>query len=388
MEGKLLALTETIYDAASGVVPWSAVGRDLMRLVGAQSASLMLNDSSGASIELLYHADIPIDAVLSYRDHYRSVDLWTNRAAAVVTRRRLSSSPDVWTSGTLVPDAEFLRSEFYNDFGRPLGLRYVVGTVVPLGSGGLLPIGLHRPEGAAPFERAQANLLQALIPHLRRSILLRQQLAPGLAAGSAGLGALDALSTAILVVDAELNVLVANAAAEIQAHNGGPIRFGPPEGAALGTASVQAVNSADHVALGSLVRATAHGASSGGAVPLRTVENASGMAAFVSPLPRRLAGGPGTTGGRVPGRALIILREARPKPVCPEPKILRALFGLTLAEAEVARALIGGATKETVAALRHARVSTVRTQVRSILEKTGAANLRDLERMVASLSGL
>ncbi len=90
----------------------------------------------------------------------------------------------------------------------------------------------------------------------------------------------------------------------------------------------------------------------------------------------------------MPGRALILLREARPKPDFPDPQILRGLFGLTLAEAEVAQALMGGATKEAVAALRHSQVSTVRTQVRSILEKTGAANLRDLERILAGLTGL
>jgi DNA-binding CsgD family transcriptional regulator len=348
----------------------------------------MLNDSAGGPTEVLYHGHIPTDAVLAYRDHYRSVDLWTNRAAAVTVRQGPSRLPEVWTSGTLVPDAEFLRSEFYADFGRPLGLRYVVGTVVPLGAGRLLPIGLHRPEGAPPFERAHAQLLRMVIPHLRRAMHLRRQLAPALAAGLSSLGALDALSTGILVVDANLNVLVANTAAENLGRQDGPIRFGPPEGACLGVASVRALHSADHAALATLVCATAKGASAGGAVPLRHQENASVVAALVSPLPRRFDGGAGATGGRVPGRALILLREARPKPVCPDPQILRELFGLTLAEAEVAQALMGGATKEAVATLRHSQVSTVRTQVRSILEKTGAANLRDLERILAGLTGL
>ncbi|WP_270936320.1 LuxR C-terminal-related transcriptional regulator, partial [Falsiroseomonas oryzae] len=68
--------------------------------------------------------------------------------------------------------------------------------------------------------------------------------------------------------------------------------------------------------------------------------------------------------------------------------LLRELFGLTAAEAEVARALAGGATKAEVAGARGLRETTVRTQVRSVLAKTGAANLRDLERMLAGLVGL
>jgi DNA-binding CsgD family transcriptional regulator len=67
--------------------------------------------------------------------------------------------------------------------------------------------------------------------------------------------------------------------------------------------------------------------------------------------------------------------------------VLRDLFGLTAAEAEVARALAGGATKSSVALARGIAETTVRTQVRAVLTKTGAANLRDLERLLAGLSG-
>lgn len=67
--------------------------------------------------------------------------------------------------------------------------------------------------------------------------------------------------------------------------------------------------------------------------------------------------------------------------------VLRELFGLTRAEAEVARALTGGATMARVAAARGLRETIVRSQVRAVLEKTGAANLRDLERLLGDLSG-
>ncbi|MBX9750320.1 MAG: hypothetical protein K5Q68_12110 [Roseococcus sp.] len=63
------------------------------------------------------------------------------------------------------------------------------------------------------------------------------------------------------------------------------------------------------------------------------------------------------------------------------------MFGLTLAEAEVAAALCGGATTESVAVARGVGPATIRTQVRVILEKTGAPNLRRLEQMLALLPG-
>src|SRR5215218_4237080 len=69
-EAQLLALTEDIYDAATGATPWSSVGQGLMRLLGAQSASLMVGDVAAGLADLLYHGGIPIDAVLAYRAHY------------------------------------------------------------------------------------------------------------------------------------------------------------------------------------------------------------------------------------------------------------------------------------------------------------------------------
>ena len=136
MSERLLALTGLIYDAAGGGTSWAAVGKDLERLVNARSASLMAGDFSTGETEILYHAEIPSAAVAAYQQHYRSVDLWTNRAAAAAAHTHPGQAPRVWTSGHLVPDREFLRSEFYGDFGRHLGLRYVVGTVVHLGAAG------------------------------------------------------------------------------------------------------------------------------------------------------------------------------------------------------------------------------------------------------------
>ena len=47
------------------------------------------------------------------------MDLWTKRAAAVFARDAATCArPRASVSGVLVPDAEFIESEFYRDFGR------------------------------------------------------------------------------------------------------------------------------------------------------------------------------------------------------------------------------------------------------------------------------
>jgi DNA-binding NarL/FixJ family response regulator len=270
--------------------------------------------------------------------------------------------------------------------GRHVGLRHVVGTVVPLGAAGLMPVCLHRADGEAPFEPADAHLLDSLLPHLRRAMQLRHRLNPGSSSTAPGTAALDALATAVIVVDAELRIILANAAAEAMAAD----RLGlhiVAQKVGLGPRHrvVAALHHEDQRALSALVRATAVGGSPGGGLRVRDASLTPALAVLVSPLPRRLSEGAGGLTGRVPGQALILLRDLRAASRAPDPSLLRRLFMLTPAEAEVACALYGGATKSAVAATRGLKESTIKSQVDSILLKTGTANLRDLERLLASL---
>lgn len=59
---------------------------------------------------------------------------------------------------------------------------------------------------------------------------------------------------------------------------------------------------------------------------------------------------------------------------------LAARFDLTAAESQVLHALVAGNQPESIAATRGVSVNTVRTQIRKLLEKTGAASLTDLVR--------
>ncbi|MGG5818947.1 helix-turn-helix transcriptional regulator [Falsiroseomonas sp. HW251] len=383
-EARLLDVTESIYDAAAGGTPWHAVGQGLAALAGARSASLMVADGQGGA-ELLCHANIPPEAVAAYGSRYRMHDLWTQRAASLL--RRSGARPAVLTSGSLVPDAEFLRSEFWNGFGRHYGLRYVVGTVVPLGEAGSMPLGLHRPQDAEPFGEGERRLVEAAVPHLRRALQLRHRLAAVPAGPGAGLAALDGLASGVLVVDASMQVTLANVAAEGMAAAGLGFRFRRSTGRLTGQAALVPCHRADAAPLAALVAAAAVKGEAGGAIRLRSEDGSAAVAALVSPLPARMAGASLHAGGRVPGRALVLLRELA-APAAPRAALLRELFGLTTAEAEVARSLAGGATKAEVAAARGLQETTVRTQVRAVLAKTGAANLRDLERMLAGLAGV
>ena len=73
------------------------------------------------------------------------------------------------------------------------------------------------------------------------------------------------------------------------------------------------------------------------------------------------------------------------RPQAPPVELVQSLFDLTPAEARVARGLASGKTTEDIASDSGVALSTVRTQMRSVLEKTGCARQVDV---VSLLSGI
>jgi DNA-binding CsgD family transcriptional regulator len=85
-----------------------------------------------------------------------------------------------------------------------------------------------------------------------------------------------------------------------------------------------------------------------------------------------------------PSLALVLITDPADGPVLAA-QALQQLFALTAAEAGVALALAAGRSAEDIAAERGVSLPTMRTQIRQILEKTGALHLRDLVRLLAGL---
>src|SRR5262249_15060130 len=101
----------------------------------------------------------------------------------------------------IVPDHQAMRTEYFNDFLRPLGLLHAIG-MVPLKTGSVASLlSLMRRIGAPSFADTDFDLLARLMPHLQRAITIHQRLGAADLGRSAANEALDRLTIGVVILD-------------------------------------------------------------------------------------------------------------------------------------------------------------------------------------------
>ena len=362
-----------IYEASTNENNWQSVGKTLFTCLGADAGTLRLQGDDGRSVNV-FETRPDED---HYADYYLNIDPVRSALSKIAPRQDAEAT--VLVIDELVDSGRYRRSEFYRDFARPNGQEHMLLGVV--GDRDHTVVGFFR-DGLA-FGAKERTTLSRLLPHVKRALQLRQRLHQSEFDARLSYTAFEALPGSAIVVDADCNVLFANTSATRSfSRRGLPISLVT----ALSGGTKLVVDNRDAAArLRAMVRDAAHGGS-GGAIRLEF--DAAGrdrvgqFAVFVSPQPPEGAVHRSIAGGRVP--VLILISELS-FPRSAKPSLLSELFGLSAAEGAVAAALLGGQSAEAVARDRDVSLETVRTQIRTVLRKTDAANLRDFERIGALL---
>lgn len=372
-----ISVIDGIYEASSSGSDWSAVGSELFERLGAHSGSLRLM-ADGASTNVFKPAET--DEAL-YAERYQFIDPIRSAARRMMPGRDWHAS--VTTSDDLVPADIYHRSEFYQDFARQNGQNHML--LGALGGEACTVVGFFR--DSCPFGDEERSALVQLMPHLQRAVHLHDRLSCLDRDASLGADAFEALAGAAVMVDSNLDVLFTNSTAgELLADKGSPFMmtserspFGP---------LVKHLSLRDR-SCGARLRALVKDAATGGTGGALRVEADDGLdmpsrfAVIVSPQSSVHA----MPGSDKPCPVLVLIREIARRST-PPASLLGDLFGLSTAEQAVAVALLGGQTAEHVASERSVSLDTVRSQIRTLLRKSEAANLRDFERMGAVLSTL
>jgi DNA-binding CsgD family transcriptional regulator len=269
---------------------------------------------------------------------------------------------DFWTADQLD------NNPIYRDFFRPHGLGWSAGTGLQMPTGDHIVFSIERDHSRGPIERERVELLNELRSHLARSAFVAARL--GLQKAKGANETLTAMGLPALLLSRdgtviEANSLVENLSAQVQwrARN----RIALTDGAAneLLASALAALDTNPEVSVRSF--------------PLRDTDDRAAMVGHLIPIRRSahdiFAG----------SYALLVLTPVTATPG-PPVELMRSLFDLTPSEARVARGLAAGETLEEIAANGGVAISTVRSQLRQVLDKTGCTRQAEVVSLLASVT--
>lgn len=277
-------------------------------------------------------------------------------------------------AASLVDDVLIRGTAFHEEVLAPQGHVSMLATRLPLGpevdTGG---VAFALRSRAAPSD---LRIAERLAPHIQRAAMTSLRLEK-LGALNAALGdCLARLEQGVLLVDGEGRLLFASASAEALLHSGDALLTERGRLVAARLAETRALQrmiaAASRTALG-------QGVSAGGALALSRRSGDTPLAVVVAPVRdlRPWLGGTRPTA--------IVLAGAPGVAPTASASTLRALYGLTPAEATIAAAIGGGRPLADAAANLGISPLTARTHLKRVFDKTGVHRQAELVRLVAGL---
>ncbi len=291
-------------------------------------------------------------------------------------RRVISIDVDEpWSTLSNMPEDEFQATPFYQNWVRPQGLRDAclvkfVHTQDRIGIMGCITRASRDIIG--PEEQKFISLLS---PHLRRAALIGDLLDQARVEARSYQSALDRISVAVVLTDANSQILYANAAAEEMFNDEGPIIKNAGRVKAQLPASRNVLKAA--IAAASL---SDHSLGGGGiGIPLSTPDRPAAVA-YVLPL------SPGSARAAFMPANVAVFVSTNIAASPPPDAVLIALFDLTPAEARVVLAVVGDGNRDFMLTSLDISENTLKTHLNRIYKKTSTSNVAELIKLAATLS--
>jgi PAS domain-containing protein len=355
-----------IYDAALVPDLWPAALQSIMDAVGAVGAGYGVSSKQTGRLEWVSQTGALVDAESDFLRYYHELDPY---------RPMLEGAPSgtwMWVSQCM-PAPELRRTEWYNDYLRKIGIDDGLGVRLFESPSHTVIFGIGHGLGRPPFAEADIAALRGLLPQLAKAARLHTKLHSLGWRSSVALRALDQLAAGVIVTDREGRVIELNQAAEriVRRRDGLIMRndrldaCAAPDGEELARSIAAAAEPRSAPAMGRL------------RIGRRNCRPAYILT--VAPLGAELAGNE---------RPLAMILVADPDEVSPSQRELAELFGLSPAESRVAAALMTGKKLSDIAATSGVRITTLRTQLSSILHKVGVDRQADLVRVLSSIPGI
>ncbi len=350
-------LLDRIYEAAVVADRWRHVLDDLSRIAGAEGGVAFAVHTGGAAWTASEPLESGMQRFIAQGWHLRNSRLHAGRARGFLSR--FATEADLFEPGA------WERDPLYVDFFYPEGYGWSVGCALALPEGDTVTISLERARGNGPVPTEVVETLDGLLPHIARSLVLAGRLS--FARLKDSLATLERMGFPAAAVDRTMRVVAANDAfsrtpSDFVFRGLGRLAHGDERIRRLISEAVEQV--ADGASLRSIplpatlasARTLAH------VIPVR--RDARDLFARADAL---------IVIGRVPAA-----REL-------DRALVRVLFDMTPAEADVACAIARGLSIREIAAQSGKGVETVRSQVKAALARAGCRSQIDLVRVLNGL---
>jgi DNA-binding CsgD family transcriptional regulator len=374
---RIMELIDRCYAAAASDDHWPSLLKDVRTLFNGHAATLRFSDNHLKPIGHFFADNISAESMADYRTYYYVRDIRMQRAIPGAVDR-------IVTDRDLVDDGIVGSHEFYQDFLRPIGLRYVVSAVMSLDQDTYAFCSVHR---GLLQDHADGEIIdgaQLLFPHLRRSLQLRRRLSAASAQGKVVLDLLDGLGQGVMMIDSGGCIVWQNAWADrlLRQQDGlftadGELRtLSSPANAELQRLVGSAIGRPERPEVGAGCTMT---------VPRPSMKRAYQL--LVTSLP--VAPETAIDGGELhagPAAAIFIMdMEATSVPPVEQ---LRRLYDLTPAEARLATALGSGKSVKAYAEEAKLSIHYVRWLLKQVEAKTDTRRITDLIQLLAKQTGL
>jgi DNA-binding CsgD family transcriptional regulator len=359
-------LIDQIYDAAIEPQLWNRVLIEIADMLGSTSGVLCWTDQSFHSVSYFGRLDY------EFNERHGFPIISESPWPPAVLRQPLGQ---IVMSDAIMPLTESRRTRWYREVITPQDVEHALLMHLDAQNGVEYTLTVQRSARKGSYTKAEAKVLQPLVPHLRRALRIgaRPHAYHALARDQQEL--LDLLHIGIILIDKFGTARCVNRAAQEM--------VAKSEGLTLRNATVSASEHSAAAELAGLIAATASGGT-GGTLALHR-HSAVPLVVLVCPLRGTIRYKIGRLGEPQAAVALFIKDPALGNDAALI-DVLMQFYGLTSAETRIATMLAAGCG--TVGTSRHLSLSenTVKTHAKRIYEKMGLKNQGELAQLFGRLA--
>jgi DNA-binding CsgD family transcriptional regulator len=368
--GLVQKLLGSVYAASIRPELWCVVLQQLSDMTGVKKAALITHDITNSDHRMLaILGDSVKESTSTYERSYFQHDEWTLRFPKRGFTGRVTQGEEIW------PEHAFYKSTFFNEFLQ----KFDVCQMACLASGGspgiFEALSIYRGPRDHEFGPEVLATLEMLAPHLQTALHMRRTLAALESRVSDLENALDLVSTGLVLLDAKGCCVLVNKTAKAI--------LDQRDGLSLDKKALAATDLTESTTLRKLINSailpchtTSH--ESNGAMKISR-RNAKHLQILAAPLRRENLVGSNCAVG------ILFISDPGQKASVPS-EILQVLFGLTPAEARLAISLLEGKSLSETAERHNVTRETVRSQIKSLFQKTGTKRQGELVRLLAGVS--